>query len=317
MKKSILTFLFITIVIFAHAQIRKNFGTELKALIDANESAVKGDLINKEESKVITMAYFKSKLSLTGFDSKFVTGGVSRSVWSTYNGKATLATMDDIAAKLAVLEKDYTILDSKTDNRLLATGKNDFTRKILLTDNVENIMAKIELYENNKISIDIEKGFRSKLSSQLQKNIAAVQIGEQFAVELMRLSNADIETIKGLEYDNGGFVNTYLSKLPLSGFKVKLKEVFDNYTVECEPDGIFSDATMDSIVAGDTPYLFTILDSKTQPNRFDLKSGSKPLVRRIILLDEITRNLVKADIQATEDYKEVYFTIYKYDKPLK
>lgn len=315
MKKLILTLVFAATMIFAYGQIGKNFATELKAIIDAAIPNLKGDMINKETGKVITMTYFQCKLPLKGFDTKIILANFYR-VQSSCKASATTATMDEIAAKLAVLKKDYTILDSKTDSRLLNPGKNDFTRKILLVDNAENIIAKIELYGGDQIVINIEKDFRSKLSDELQKNTAPVQIGDHFAIELMKLGREDIASIKGTQYENLGFGKTYQSKLLLSGFKVKLKEILGDYTVECEPDGIFSDATMDAMVAGELQYLFVILDSKKKPGLFDLKSGARPLARRIILLDETSRN-VKADIQATEGFKEVHFTIYKYDKPLK
>lgn len=312
MKKSILTFLLVFAMIVANAQLGKNFATELKALIEADIATLKGDLIKKEEDKVITMSFFQCKLPLSGFDTKVILANFYR-VRGTYKGKAAL--MDDIAIKLEALKKYYSILDSKTDSRLLSANSPEVLRKILLVDDAENIVAKIEQYSTDEISVNVEKDFRRKLSSELPKSTAATQLGANFLMELLNLISADVADIKGKEWSTG-MVKTYFSKLPLSGFDVKLKQIFDEYTVVCKPEGKSAEATMDAIAAklDGMKNRYIILDSKTKPNLFDLKNGTVALARRILVVD-ISEN-IKIAIQATEGYKEIELNIYKYNKPL-
>lgn len=303
-----------------HNEERKNFAAELKALIDANTETIQGELISEEKIAGFTFRHYQCKLPLSGFDMEVTLGGASY-IRGSYKGKASPAILDDIASKIAVFKKDYTILDSKTDKRLLEANASAEQRKILLVDDNHSVKAKIELLKikqdgSPEMLVTIHK-IKRNLSYELPKNTAPVQIGANFATELKALITGDVENIKGAKYDDD-IITSHLSKFPLSGFDVKLKEVMGYYTVECKPDGAVSDATMDAIAtklaALKNSYL--ILDSKTKPELFDLKSGITPLTRRILVVD-ISEN-IKADIRLSEEYeKRMDFTIYKFDKPLR
>lgn len=319
MKKIIiLTLLATGFTQFAHAQISKNFASELRAWIDTPEGEITGALLSEDKS-VPSFPYrkYQCKLPLTGFNTEVGSAGVPV-VHGKYKGNATNATMEDIAEKLTVFKKDYTILDSKTDSRLIGDNVISGARKILLVDAAENVKAEITLEKiktENRLTVSVSK-IPGKLAQVLPKNTAPVQIGANFATELLALITTDVETIKGAKY-NSGIVTSYFSKLPLQGFDIKLKEVFDNYSIVCEPNGLFSEATMDAIVTKIAPLKkrYHLFDSKTNPELFDLKSGSKPLVRRILLVD-ISEN-IKTDIQAAAGYEKLDFTIYKFPKSLK
>lgn len=312
MKKSIpFIILAISFTSFAQAQISKNFATELKALIDTDVEVIKGEMTSEEKTAAYTYRTYQCKLPLTGFDAQIASTGVPI-ISANYKGKITSTTMDDIAAKLAFFKKDHVILDSKTNKKLLEANADPDKRKILLVDSAENVKVKIileKIKNENAITVGVNKMY-GKLANELLKNTGPVQIGANFATELKALLDAEVGKIKGVIYSEG-MGKTYLSRLPLSGFDVKLQEMLGDYIVKCKPDGVFSEATMDAISARlvELKKYYNVIDSKEVGMTF----APGTLARRIMVLDQ-GRN-IKIDIQATEGYKKSDLTVYKYDKP--
>lgn len=302
-------------------QISKNFAAELKALIDANTEALQGELKSEEKIAGFNFNKYQCKLPLSGFDLYFSLGGGVPSVGGSYNGKATPAIMNDIMAKLETFKKDYALLDSRTDKKLLEENADAEDRKILLVDEKNEVKAKFELRIFKKdgsffLMVDVPK-IKHRLSNEYPEKTSSVQTGENFAIEFQTLIRKDVEDIKGAKYDDD-IITSYLSKFPLSGFDVKLKEIMmDKYIISCKPDGKISEATIDEIATKLTALKnqYMIFDSKEKPQMFNLKGDYKSLARRILVVD-ISEN-IKADIQVGEDYKELGFTIFKFDKPLR
>lgn len=318
MKKIILTFLLAMTAVFANAQISKNFVAELGALIKADlyADAVKGKLISEEPVGSLKLRTYDCKLPLTGFKTAIKTMATA-TMFARYNENATTAVMDDIAKKLVAFKKEYNILDSKTDKRLIDANSTTEIRKILLIDNTENVMAKIELnyftsISGNKyfITVSISKPFE-KLAEVLPKNTNPVQIGENFVQQLKALLNADAESIKGDLYKSL-MSEVYFSKLSMQGFEVKLRKLFDDYTVICKPDGVSSKATIDAIFEKLIELPYTRVDSKRKPEI--LKQGSIEYDYRIMLLTMDRK--VKVDI-TLKDKDNLSIEIYKYDRAYK
>lgn len=312
MKKTITIFMLaIGCMPFLQAQINKNFATELKTIIKSDYKDFTGNLISEDKSiAAFPVRTYESKLPLTGFKTQVISSGVPI-VYGKYNGKSSNAVMDDIAAKLQVFKNEYTILDSKTDKRLLPANSAPETRKLLLVDPAENVMAEIELeYFRNEYSIQVSVTKPAeKLAQVLPKSTVPMQIGDDFIQELKTLIDTKVETIKGAEYEKGS-VMTYFSKLKMQGFDVKLKEVLDDYTLVCTAEGVSSKATMNAIFERLIELPYTRVDSKRKPEILEDGVFGKPDYR--ILLVTMDRK-IKADITLMEKNK-LKISIYKYDK---
>jgi hypothetical protein len=148
------------------------------------------------------------------------------------------------------------------------------------------------------------------------------QLLKNFKPEMKALLEASVEKIKGEEIKNG-VMTSYQSTLPLTGFKIYLKEYFGDYHISASYDirngGLDSAAAwamMDTMAMKLSRLLYVLVDSKKQPKILEMEKNSvfKP-VRKIVLVD-IDEN-IKADIiQSDGNHPDILITIYKYNRKL-
>ena len=150
------------------------------------------------------------------------------------------------------------------------------------------------------------------------------QIGKSFTAEMKALLEASIEQIKGAK-DERSTTTAYQSTLPLTGFKVLLKESFGNYRVTCSYDeshkildSATASAMMDTIAIKLSKLRYIRLDSKKTPQVLTLNQGAVNVfnpVRKILLLD-MEKNLKAELLLSDGKYPSLFISIYKFDRKI-
>lgn len=138
----------------AHAQLSDNFNKELKVIIQASVSALRGNAIESQSNGV---KIYSVKPKLTGFELTYTETSLGHELRARYIGSGSEQVMDAIAERF--LELPYVALDSKKDKKILGPAilSGNLQRKIKLTDLSGNWFVSAELYNDHTLLLLFNK----------------------------------------------------------------------------------------------------------------------------------------------------------------
>lgn len=148
MKKLLLSLLLL-IITTIQGQISKNFGKEVKALIEADVT----DLMMNEIKSEYSSTFYRTDLKLEGFEVSYIVSGIIGNVLSAkYLKKGNEDLMDGIYDQLNTIP--YLIFDSKTRPEMIKKSDTNLTRKIFVK-NKENgkTVLMITLHKSDDINL--------------------------------------------------------------------------------------------------------------------------------------------------------------------
>jgi len=130
-------------------QISKNFGKEVKALIEADVT----DLMMNEIKSEYSSTFYRTDLKLEGFEVSYIVSGIIGNVLSAkYLKKGNEDLMDGIYDQLNTIP--YLIFDSKTRPEMIKKSDTNLTRKIFVKsrENGKTVLI-ITLHKSDDINL--------------------------------------------------------------------------------------------------------------------------------------------------------------------
>jgi hypothetical protein len=147
--KKLLFSLLLLIMTTIQGQISKNFGKEVKALIEADVT----DLMMNEIKSEYSSTFYRTDLKLEGFEVSYIVSGIIGNVLSAkYLKKGNEDLMDGIYDQLNTIP--YLIFDSKTRPEMIKKSDTNLTRKIFVKsrENGKTVLI-ITLHKSDDINL--------------------------------------------------------------------------------------------------------------------------------------------------------------------